>query len=67
MSMQQANENLSIFQEDLEHLVSANSYYVELPFAILDEQGDLLDALIHYSFDRLHVQHLDLRIVAGQG
>ena len=39
-------------------------YYVELPLAALDEQGSLLDSVIQFSFDTLHVQHLDLRIVA---
>ena len=38
-------------------------YYVELPLALLDDQGHLIDSLIRYSFDTLHVQHLDLRIV----
>ena len=38
-------------------------YYVELPSGALDDQGSLLDSLIHFTFDTLHVQHLDLRIV----
>ena len=38
--------------------------YVELPADVLDEQGSLLDSLIRFTLDTLHVQHLDLRIVA---
>jgi hypothetical protein len=40
------------------------TYYVELPADALDEQGSLLDSLIRFTLDTLHVQHLDLRIVA---
>jgi hypothetical protein len=39
-------------------------YYVELPLAVLDEQGSLLDSVIRFTFDTLNIQHLDLRIVA---
>jgi len=38
-------------------------YYVELPLEMLDDQGSLLDSVICYTFDTLHVQHLDLRII----
>ena len=41
-----------------------DKYYVELPLEALDDQGSLLDALIHFTFDTLHMRHLDLRIVA---
>jgi len=65
MNTPQANGNQSCFQSEPATLASAGfSYYVELPLEALDDQGDLLDALIHYTFDRLNVQHLDLRIVA---
>ncbi len=43
---------------------SSQYYYVELSAAVLDDQGKLLDSLIGYTFDTLHVQHLDLRIIA---
>jgi len=39
-------------------------YYVELQLEALDEQGCLLDSVIQFTFDTLHVHHLDLRIVA---
>jgi hypothetical protein len=42
---------------------TGDRYYVELALEALDEQGSLLDALIDFTFDTLHVQHLDLRIV----
>ena len=41
---------------------SGGRYYVELALEALDEQGSLLDALIDFTFDTLHVQHLELRI-----
>jgi hypothetical protein len=41
------------------------SYRVELPLDLLDEQGRLLDWLIGYAFDTLDARHLDLRIVAA--
>ena len=66
MSTLQAPTNQSCFQQELADLSTPfNPYYVELPIEALDEQGRLLDALIHFTFDTLDVQHLDLRIVAG--
>ena len=41
-----------------------DSYYVELPLEALDDQGSLLDSLIQFTFDTLHMRHLDLRIIA---
>ena len=42
--------------------VSQQTYYVELPAELLDDQGNLLDSLIGFTLDTLHVQHLDLRV-----
>jgi hypothetical protein len=42
-------------------------YYVELPREVLDDQGSLLDSVIGYTFDTLHIQHLDLRILPDRG
>jgi hypothetical protein len=42
-------------------------YYVELPRELLDDQGSLLDSVIAYTFDTLHMQHLDLRILPDKG
>jgi hypothetical protein len=65
MSTHRANSNQSCFQQESANLVTtSDSYYVELPLEALDDQGSLLDSLIHYSFDTLNVQCLDLRIVA---
>jgi hypothetical protein len=41
------------------------SYRVELPHDLLDEEGQLLEWVIGYAFDTLDAQHLDLRIVAA--
>ena len=43
---------------------AAQTYRVELPLELLDEQGQLLDWVIGYAFDTLDAHHLDLRIVA---
>ena len=40
-----------------------DKYYVELPLEALDEQGNLLDSVIEFTFDTLHMHHLDLRIL----
>jgi hypothetical protein len=65
MSTYQANTTPSGFQQGPAHpIASCESYYVELPMEALDDQGSLLDTLIHFTFDTLNVQHLDLRIVA---
>ena len=64
MSTHRANSNQGCFQQELANLVTnLDSYYVELPLEALDDQGILLDALIHYTFDTLNVQRLDVRIV----
>jgi hypothetical protein len=61
--MYQANK--SQVQKESAHLIaSPDAYYVELPYEVLDDQGKLLDSLILLIFDTLHMQHLDLRIVA---
>jgi hypothetical protein len=44
--------------------ISDSTYYVELSAEALDDQGCLLDSLIRFTLDILHVQHLDLRIIA---
>ncbi len=65
MSTHRANNNQSCFQKESANLITPfDSYYVELPLEALDDQGSLLDALIHFTFDTLHMRHLDLRIVA---
>ena len=65
MSTQQANHTQSCLQKDMADLVAiSDSCYVELPLEVLDDQGSLLDLLIHFTFDTLHMRHLDLRIVA---
>jgi hypothetical protein len=46
-------------------LAGLQSYRVELPLDLLDEQGSLLDWVIGYAFDTLDARHLDLRIVAA--
>jgi hypothetical protein len=64
MSMQ-ANSIHSCFQKDTAQLAPASgAYYVELPLDTLDDQGSLLDSLIQFAFDTLHIRHLDLRIIA---
>jgi len=64
MSTHRANSNQGCFRQELANLVTnLDSYYVELPLEALDDQGSLLDALIHYTFDTLNVQRLDVRIV----
>ncbi len=64
MSTHRANSNQGCFQQEPANLVTIlDSYYVELPLEALDDQGSLLDALIHYTFDTLNVQRLDVRIV----
>ena len=45
-------------------LTTPQSYCVELPLDLLDEQGRLLDWVIGYAFETLEARHLDLRIVA---
>jgi hypothetical protein len=63
MSTHRANNNQG--QKESANLVTASgSYYVELPLEALDDQGSLLDSLIQFTFDTLHMRHLDLRIVA---
>ena len=44
-------------------LMPLQSYRIELPQDLLDEQGQLLDWVIGYAFDTLAARHLDLRIV----
>ena len=44
-------------------VMSKSVCYVELPAGTLDDQGSLLDSVIHFTFDTLHVRHLHLRIV----
>ena len=48
----------------IQQLMPLQSYRVELPRDLLDEQGQLLDWVIGYAFDTLEARHLDLRIVA---
>jgi hypothetical protein len=63
MNTHRANNNQ--VQRESAHLIAqSKSYYVELPLEALDDQGKLLDSLILFIFDTLHMQHLDLRIVA---
>ena len=65
MSTHQANDTQGYFQKETAHLVATHdSYYIELPLGALDDQGSLLDSLIQFTFDTLHIRHLDLRIVA---
>jgi hypothetical protein len=65
MSTHSINNNLSYIQKETTNLIlTPDSYYAELSADALDDQGCLLDALIHYTLDTLNVQHLDLRIVA---
>ena len=45
-------------------LAALRSYHVELPLALLDEQGNTLEWVIGFAFDTLDAHHLDLRIVA---
>lgn len=47
--------------------VQPDHYYVELPCELLDDQGRLLDSVIGFTFDRLQIQHLDLRILPDEG
>jgi hypothetical protein len=59
------NSSQSSFQKAQAGLViTPGSYYVELLLEALDDQGSLLDSVIHFTLDTLNVQHLDLRIVA---
>jgi len=64
MSTQQVNDTQGCSLKETTDLVATpNSYYVELPLGALDDQGSLLDSLIHFTFDTLRMRHLDLRIV----
>jgi hypothetical protein len=47
--------------------MQSDHYYVELPLRFLDAQGRLLDSVIGFTFDTLHIQHLDLRILPDEG
>jgi len=38
------------------------SYSAVVPAHTLDEHGSLVDQLIHFAFDTLGAQHLDLRV-----
>ena len=38
------------------------SYSTSVPAQFLDEHGCLIDQLIHFAFDTLGVQHLELRV-----
>jgi hypothetical protein len=62
-----SNSALRRFSEQISHpTTAAQPYYVELPLKMLDDQGYLIDSVISFTFDTLHVQHLDLRIVAEE-
>ena len=45
-------------------LAALQSYRVELPLDLLDEDGNTLDWLIGFTLDTLDAHHLDLHIVA---
>ncbi len=49
----------------IQQLIPLQSYHVEVPQDLLDEQGQLLDWVIGYAFDTLDARHLELRIVAA--
>ncbi len=38
------------------------SYYADLPIALLDEQGGLIERIISFAFDTLDVRHLEMRV-----
>jgi hypothetical protein len=44
------------------HLQGPRSSSAAVPAHCLDEHGCLIDQLIHFAFDTLGAQHLDLRI-----
>ena len=51
------------------HYVAAdtlNNYRIELSSDMLDEQGNLLDHMICFAFETLHVRVLDIRIVQAK-
>jgi hypothetical protein len=54
----------SIQIEPASRLAALQSYRVELPLELLDEDGNTLDWLIGFTLDTLDAHHLDLRIVA---
>ncbi|HET9222602.1 MAG TPA: hypothetical protein VFO07_08870 [Roseiflexaceae bacterium] len=67
MSRQRAGEEKYVLDVAPIHRPGAlQSYRVELPHDLLDEEGHLLEWVIGYAFDTLDAQHLDLRIVAPQ-
>jgi hypothetical protein len=43
------------------------TYRVEVPSDTLDEDGEVIDWLIGYTFDTLGASHLDLRVVSSAG
>ena len=64
MQMQRVSTNKDAFGKVPTHQpIVAQSYGVDLPHDLLDEQGQLVDWVIHYAFDTLGARHLDLRIV----
>jgi hypothetical protein len=62
--MQRSEGSGYVVQPQAELAMYEDRYYVELPLEALDEQGSLLDSVIQFTFDTLHMHHLDLRIVA---
>jgi hypothetical protein len=65
MRKQQAGDQKRILgTAPIQQLMPLQSYRVELPQDLLDEQGQLLDWVIGYAFDTLEAHHLDLRIVS---
>jgi hypothetical protein len=46
--------------------VDVRSYQAELSSDLLDQQGQILDAMIGFAFETLNADHLDLRVVSSE-
>jgi hypothetical protein len=63
--MHAALEDLMLVPSDLPAATArVYSYRVEIANDLLDEQGQLLDQLITFTFETLGACHLDIRIVS---
>ncbi len=63
MTLREDSSQQSFQKASVALVTTSDRYYVELPVEALDEQGKMLDSLIHFTFDTLNIQHLDLRIL----
>jgi hypothetical protein len=51
------NSGATRFQWRAQH-----SYYAEVPFISLDEQGQLVEQIMQFAFETLGVRYLDVRV-----